>query len=173
MKISLILRTCMYNLVVEIGEDFLFDLCVNIFVRIILVVWRNTLIERVFFSETVKRRGFLRTCAIEDALNRYDTTKSIVLHVVWKKHKLGDVYEPTEFFIGEPLLVHTLSFGNHTTDIIRLLNLNEDKRKTVNEKGNVGSKLIFISFAGELSRTMICIVGRMVIINKTDRWNSF
>ena len=72
----------MYYWIVEIRKDFLFDPCVNVFIRVLLVVWSNTLIEWVLFSETVERSSLLRACAIKNALNRYDASKGVVLHVI-------------------------------------------------------------------------------------------
>ena len=38
----------------------------------------------------------------------------------------------------------------------------------IDKKGNVRSKLIFISFAGKLGSTVICIVRRMFKVNQAN-----
>ena len=70
------------------------------------------------------------------------------------------------------MLIHALTFGNHTPAIVRLFDFNEYQWHTIHKERDVRTKFILPIFAGEFCRAMKHVIIRMVEVNQPHRRNT-
>ena len=161
----------MNNLTIKVSQYLLFNNRVNILIWEICIIRCNIQICRIFFSETVERCRLFCRRTIECPLNRNNTTHSVIFHIIRENHHLRNVQKSPKFLIWKSLLVHSLTFCNHSAVIIRLLYFNKYKRKSIHKQSNIRSKFILVSLTSKLGSKMICIILWVFKIHQSNRRN--
>ena len=124
-QICLVFGRSMDNLIIKVFQYLFLDFCINSPIWVFFDEWCYIFIQRVFFTETVKRRTLFSCRTVKRTLNRHNTALGIILHVIGEDHKLSDIDKSAEFLVRETLSVHTFTLSDHTAVIIGLLDLNK------------------------------------------------
>ena len=90
-----------------------------------------------------------------------------IFHVIGEDHELSGIDEAPEFGILETA-IDAFSLGKDSVAIVGLFDLNEDKGQAIDEKSDVGSKLFFSVFAGQLSDCVEGVVGKVVEVEELE-----
>ena len=93
----------------------------------------------------------------------------VIFLVVGEYHQLGDIDEFAETLILHPGL-DAVFLRHDSLCVIGLFDLDESKRKTIEEASDVGAKVVagFLVFASEFSGDMPLVVSRVLKINELD-----
>ena len=161
----------MNNLTIKVSQYLLFNNRVNILIWKICIIRCNIQISRIFFSETVERCRLFCCRTIECPLNRNNTTHSVIFHIIRENHQLCNIQKSPKFFVRKSLLVHSLTFRNHSTMIIWFFYFNKYNRKSIYKQCNIRSKFILVTLTSELSGKMICIIFWIFKIHQSNRRN--
>ena len=111
----------MDHLTVEIRKDSLFNISIDVLIRVLPDIWCDLCAGRVFFAEAIKWSFFSGRSTVESTLNRHYTTHCVILHIVGENHQLCDINEPAELLVGKALAVHSGALSDHATMVIRFL----------------------------------------------------
>ena len=168
-EIRLVFRILFQDRNIEIHQDSLFEIRRNRQIRIIGVERCNCSTLWVLFPKAIETRLAFCCRAIEHAFNRDNAALGIVLHVVGENHQLRDVDKTAELFLREPFIIHPLAFGHHAAYVVRLLDLDKNKRESVDEQRNVGAETFIAVLASEFRRAMVRVVFRVFKIDQAKR----
>ena len=121
----------MNNLTVKIAENLFLYSFVNLLIWVISIECRLLFVVLIILAEAIEGNGSASAGTIESSLNRDNPAKRIIFHIVAENHQLRNIDETAEFLVREALEIHSLAFCNDAAMIVRLLNLNENERKSI------------------------------------------
>ena len=103
--------------------------------------------------------------AVKYALNRYNSTHGVILHIIGEQHELGNVVESAKFPLGQSDIVFPISFSYNAFLIVRLFDLNVNKRQAIHKQSNVRTKFLISIFTRKFCREMECIIFNIIKIS--------